>query len=289
MVLYYLKESVPNRPMPDELIDFNVRIDYGKLRHLLVVNRQAAVHETELNGNFDLLRHIIGEGRVDANVQSGFPFEQLHEPDNFISLLHYFGLLSIRGAAHGLVRLSIPNQTVKRLMYGFLRDAYRDAGAFSVRRHVFAALVRDMAYEGAWWPALKFLSGAIAEQTGIRDYIDGEKIVHAFLAAYFSIADHFLIYSEREGEQGLCGPLPGTFLAQYGDILFGYVIELKYVKRSAAPDESLLAAKTEEAKRQLRRYLQDERLARAFPSVTFIGLAIVFHGWELVVCEAVKA
>ena len=33
-----------------ELIDTNVRIDYGKLRHLLTVNRQ-------LNGNFDLLRH----------------------------------------------------------------------------------------------------------------------------------------------------------------------------------------------------------------------------------------
>ena len=54
MVLYFLDESTPNRGMPDELIDTNVRIDYGKLRHLLTVNRQ-------LNGNFDLLRHIIGE------------------------------------------------------------------------------------------------------------------------------------------------------------------------------------------------------------------------------------
>ena len=37
MVLYYLKASIPNRSMPDELIDTNVRIDYGKLRHLLTV------------------------------------------------------------------------------------------------------------------------------------------------------------------------------------------------------------------------------------------------------------
>ena len=41
MVLYYLKHAVPNQPMPDELIDVNVRIDYGKLRHVLVVNREA--------------------------------------------------------------------------------------------------------------------------------------------------------------------------------------------------------------------------------------------------------
>ena len=59
MVLYYLDHSIPNRPVPDDLIDTNVRIDYGKLRHLLVVGRQ-------LNGNFDLLRDVIGEEQVDT-------------------------------------------------------------------------------------------------------------------------------------------------------------------------------------------------------------------------------
>ena len=47
MVLSYLKHSIPNRPVPTYLIDTNVRIDHGKLRHLLVVGRQ-------LNGNFDV-------------------------------------------------------------------------------------------------------------------------------------------------------------------------------------------------------------------------------------------
>ena len=42
-----------------------MRIDYGKLRHLLTVNRQ-------LNGNFDLLRHLIGEGSTAASCAAGF-------------------------------------------------------------------------------------------------------------------------------------------------------------------------------------------------------------------------
>ena len=79
MVLYYLKYSVPNEPMPRELIDTNVRIDYGKLRHLLVVARQ-------LNGNFDLLRDIIGEQQVDTRIQPSFPLERLTDPENFLSL-----------------------------------------------------------------------------------------------------------------------------------------------------------------------------------------------------------
>ena len=36
MVLHYLAESVPNKPMPDDLIDPNIRIDYTKLRRSLL-------------------------------------------------------------------------------------------------------------------------------------------------------------------------------------------------------------------------------------------------------------
>ena len=41
------------------------------------------------------------------------------------------------------------------------------------------------------------------------------------------------------------------------------------------------------ASTQLERYLTDERLARQFPEVRFSGLAVVFHGWEMVFCDAV--
>ena len=143
MVLYYLKHAVPNQPIPDDLIDVNVRIDYGKLRHLLVVNREAGAH---FNGNFDLLRHIAGEGGADADVNLSFPLEDLAERENFLSLLYYFGLLSIRGESQGRARLGIPNQTVRRLMYGYLRRGYRDSGVFSVSHYRFSNLVQLRGY-----------------------------------------------------------------------------------------------------------------------------------------------
>ena len=167
MVLYYLKHSMPNRGVPEYLIDTNVRIDYGKLRHLLVVGRQ-------LNGNFDLLRRIIGEERVDTRIQPSFPLKQLADEENFLSLLHYFGLLSIRGGHDVMPRLAIPNQTVKRLRYGYLRDAFRDVEIFRVNLFRFEQLMLRMATDGEWRAVLEFLSEAIARQTGIRDYIGGE-------------------------------------------------------------------------------------------------------------------
>ncbi len=280
MVLYYLKASMPNRPMPDELIDTNVRIDYGKLRHLLTVNRQ-------LNGNFDLLRHLIGQQTAESNIQLSFPLDRLDRRENFLSLLHYFGLLSIREVAHGVPRLGIPNQTVKRLMYGYLRDAYDDVGVFSVDVYTFSRLVRQMAYDGTWRPVLDFLRDALAEQTGIRDYMDGEKVVHGFVAAHLSMVDHFLLHSEYELNKGYADLYLEPFVAQYPDMSYGYVLELKYLKRSESLDESVLADKVQEAVVQLRSYLADPSLRRRHPSVRHIGLAVVFRGWELVAYQAI--
>ena len=280
MVLYFLDESMPNKPMPDELIDTNVRIDYGKLRHLLVVGRQ-------LNGNFDLLRRIIGEEVTDSAIQISFPLDRLDRRENFLSLLFYFGLLSIREVSHGVPRLGIPNQTVKRLMYGYLRDAYDDVGLFSVDVYTFSRLVREMAYYGAWQPALDFLREALAEQTGIRDYLDGEKVIHGFVAAHFSMVNQFLLHSEYELNKGYADLYLEPFVAQYPDMGYGYVLELKYLKRSESLDESAVADKMREAALQVRGYLEDPGLRRRYPSVRHVGLAMVFHGWELVACRAV--
>ena len=62
-------------------------------------------------------------------------------------------------------------------MYGYLRDGYKDVGVFRVDLHRFQQLMLGMANEGAWRPVLEYLSEAIAAQTGIRDYIAGEKVI----------------------------------------------------------------------------------------------------------------
>ena len=135
------------------------RMDYGKLRHLVVVNRNAVAgraatlaaeraagaeapvgaeepprrvsNSAELlaaktpgtNGNFDVLRQVIAEGRMESDLIPSFPVDQLGQRENFVTLLHCFGLLSIQGVVDGRLRLGVPNQTVRRLMYGYLRDA----------------------------------------------------------------------------------------------------------------------------------------------------------------------
>ena len=76
------------------------------------------------------------------------------------------------------------------------------------------------------------------------------------------------------------------FIARYPDVRYGYVIEIKYLKRGETADEPAVAARLDEARTQLQSYLADPAL-RGGPAVRHIGLALVFHGWELAAYEAV--
>ena len=293
MVLYYLAESLGRSGPPLELIDDNVRVDYGKLRHLLTVGGR-------LNGNFNLLRTAMTDGRAECRVKRSFPQREIDDRDNFLSLLHYFGLLSIRPDAPGEPELVVPNQTAHQLLHAFLRDAYRDVGAFSVYIGDLERLMRRMAQHGEWREALDFLAEAIRAQSGafsggargacpshedIRDYLREEKMVQGFLAAYLGATDHFLFSTEREFGKGFVDFCLEPFTARHPQARHGYLIELKYVKRE--DDEAKLDAALAEAKAQLERYLADDTLQEQGPDVTYTGLAIVFHGWELARCEAV--
>ncbi|MCP4155705.1 MAG: hypothetical protein GY757_48720 [bacterium] len=39
MILYFISNCLREGELPEEMIDQNVRIDYGKLRHLIVINQ----------------------------------------------------------------------------------------------------------------------------------------------------------------------------------------------------------------------------------------------------------
>lgn len=120
----------------------------------------------------------------------------------------------------------------------------------------------------------------------MRDYLDGEKVLHRFLAAYLGVARHFVLRTEPDLNKGFADLCLEPLVAQYPDLRHGYLIEIKYLKRSAAAGERDIRAAVRIATGQLQRYVADERLARQYPSVRFLGVVIVFHGWEMVYCDA---
>ncbi|MCP4757626.1 MAG: hypothetical protein GY866_42760, partial [Proteobacteria bacterium] len=243
--------------------------DYGKLRHLVVLDNR-------LNGNFSGLSEIIEKGVVTSDIVDGFPLEYLTDPENFISLLYYFGLLSYSESDE----MVIPNLTVKKLMYSYLRDGYKDVEVFNVDLRRFATLIRDMAFKGQWKPVIRFLADEVKRQTSIRDYLEGEKVIQTFLLAYLNVTDFYITKTEEEMGKGFVDFYLEPFLPKYPDLKYGYLIELKYMKRgdySEKKAQDLLAR----AKDQLMTYAGDPRALKRSKGATLKRIALVFHGWEL--------
>ena len=297
MALYYLHSLVDLDQPPDELIDHNVRIDYGKLRHLVQVDQRLADREhladaaraeppPRLNGNFSRLRAIIESGEVVAPVQTSFPAEGLLQQDNFVSLLYYLGLLSFAGEREGSPLLKVPNRTVRQLMYGYLRDGYQEADIFRPSTYAIAEKLRHMAYRGDWMPFFDYLAEQIGAQASVRDFLQGEKMIQGFLLAWLNLSPYFRVFSESEQAGGFVDLYLAPFYFRYPDMRHAYLIELKYLSRADDSPERrarLLA----DARAQLKRYAGDARVGAQLGEATLHPLVLLYSGWELVHREAV--
>jgi hypothetical protein len=283
-VLYFLKEYMLDSRIPDEMIDRNVRIDYNKLRHLIIVDKKGS---SQTNGNFSKLQQIIENGSINSTIVKGFPIIKLISPENFTSLLYYFGLLTISGIdEENKAILKIPNESIKRLFYDYIKETYEETGIMSLNVSVYGSLMKEMAFKGVWKPLIEYLAEQMDASMGIRDLINGEKAIQAFLNVYLGLSTLYLVSSEKELKKGYVDLVLEPFLAQYPGIDYSYLIEIKYIKPSefkkAKTGRKQIQQLSEEAVSQLDGYSKDEKFQKAIGRTTLKKLVLIFSGPRLV-------
>jgi len=235
-----------------------------------------------LNGNFARLKAVLEEGEAHGPIIGSFPVARLTEPQHFISLLYHLGLLTHGGVKEGRVRLTVPNETVWQLHYSYLRDAYWEVNIFAPALWLLQDHLAALAYRGEWAGFFDYLAQQVAEQTSVRDYFQGEKVIQGFLLAYLNgLPFFYLTRSEREAGKDFPDLFLEPFLMKYPDLRHSYLIELKYLRRGEdAPERR--AALIADGEAQLRRYLADADLRRRAGSTWLHGFLLIYHGWELV-------
>ena len=283
-VWYFIKEYLQDSRLPIEMSDRNVRIDYNKLRHLILIDQK----DTKIpNGNFSQLRQIMETGTVHSPIIRGFPVEELLETENFTSLLYYFGLLTIDGVdeANEAI-LKIPNESIRRLFYDYIQETYKETHIFTLKINQYEKLIKDMAFKGQWKPLIEFLAERIDASLGLRDLITGEKSIQAMLNVYLGLSQLYFISSEKELNKGYADLVLEPFLAQYPAIKYSYLIEIKYIKPAdyskTKDSEKSLQNVIEEAQTQLNKYAEDEHFLKSIGSTTLKKLLLVFAGTKLI-------
>jgi hypothetical protein len=283
MVLYFIDQSLGRDDLPDELIDHNVRIDYGKLRHLIVIDSAVG---TMTNGNFSRLKQIIEEDEIESDLVTGFPVDKLIDTKNFLSLLFYFGLLTIKEVKHEEPVLCIPNETARRLYYDYIKEAYEETETFSLDLYEYGRLMRGMAYQGEWKPLFVYIAQRMKESMNLRDLITGEKSIQAFLSVYLGLSQRYILHTEKEMNQGFADIVMEPFTARYKEVKYSYILEIKYLKKGEKGKS--LEAKLKEAEEQLKKYTLDKKFKKTIGKTNLVKLVLVFCGTELKYIDEAK-
>ena len=278
MVLYFVDNYIRNGgEMPDKMVEENIRVDYNKLRMLIRKDKEFA-HDAST------IQTLVQQGYVTGELKTGFPAETVAEPDNFISLLFYFGMLTISGTKRGKTLLTIPNQVVREQLYSYLLDTYNEAD-LRFDNWEKGKLASAMAYRGDWKAYFDYIAECLHRYSSQRDKQKGEAYVHGFTLAMTAQNRFYRPISEQENQEGYADIFMFPLLDIYKDMLHSYIIELKYAKGKDS-DEKVEQLR-QEAITQANRYAASETVQKAIGTTTLHKIIVVYQGMKMVVCEEV--
>lgn len=115
----------------------------------------------------------MSQGYITGELKESFPAANIVDSDNFVSLLYYFGMLTISGMYKGKTKLTIPNQVVQEQLYTYLLNTYNEAD-LSFSNHEKDELASALAYDGAWQSYFGYIADCLKRYASQRDKQKGE-------------------------------------------------------------------------------------------------------------------
>lgn len=276
MVCYYLSNLIGLGNRPKELVDPNTMTDYGKLKRLIEIDK---LEGERLNVIHDIAEH----GYIYGQIVTHFPAERMMEFGNFISLLYYYGMLTIGGVEGELLRLSIPNNNVRLQYYHYLLDEFQSISRVNTTE--LSLYFSRAALHGDWQPLVSFICKAYHDTTAVRQLIEGERNLQGFMNAYLTLTNYYLVAPEMEFSHGYCDFFLLPNYTVYPMVKHSYILELKYLKTDATDAE--VEKQWTEAVAQIRTYASDKKLQSMLHGTQLHCIVAQIKGYDLVRMEEI--
>ena len=277
MVLYFVKNYIQRGKAPRDMVEDNIRIDYEKLRMLIRKDKEFA-HDASI------IQTLVSEGYVTGELKKGFPAVNITNPDNFVSLLYYFGMLTISGTYEGRTKLTIPNQVVREQIYTYLLSTYNEA-ELNFSSYEKNELASGLAYRGNWKAYFDYIADCLKRYTSQRDKQKGEFFVHGFTLAMTAQNRFYRPISEQDTQAGYVDIFLCPLLDIYSDMKHSYIVELKYAKYK--DPESRVEELRQEAIAQANHYADTDTVKRAVGTTQLHKIVVVYKGMDMPICEEV--
>ncbi|MCI7089639.1 MAG: ATP-binding protein [Prevotella sp.] len=276
MVLFYLRNYVMYKSSPEIMLDPNTKTDYNKLKKLIQLDR--------LDGDRKgVLRKIAEEGEIVAEVLPSFPAYQLVRPRMFVSLLFYYGMLTIKGMKGARPILSIPNNNVRMQYYNYLMEEYDRRCSIEVSD--LQDRFDSLAFDGEWYGLLQYMCDCYKQLSSVRDAIEGERNIQGFFMAYLSLCNYYIIAPELELNHGYCDLFLLPNMTHY-QANHSYILELKYLPKADYSEETA-QEQWDKAVKQINDYAVAPRVEALRQGTKLHKIIVQFCGWEAVRMEEV--
>lgn len=278
MVLNFVDNYIrSNYQIPKKMVETNIRIDYDKLRMLIR-------HDKEFAHDASIIQQLVTQGFVIGTLNENFPAERINDPDNFLSLLFYFGMVTIDGTYKGETKFIIPNEVVRDQMYTYLLDTYKE-NDLVYDRYSKGKLESKLAYDGQFKPYFEYIADCLKKYSSQRDKQKGEAFVHGFTLAMTSQNKFYRPISELDNDGGYADIFLSPLCDIYKDMVDSYIIELKYCKCQTTDEQ--VKKLFEEASAQISRYADSDMVREAVKTTKLHKLVVIYRGAEMVACEEI--
>ena len=277
MVLYYLNRVMQTGDSPEQMIDPNTKTDYAKMRKLIQL-------DTLDNYRRNIIHEVTARGEIVGNVKESFDASRMTDRENFISLLFYYGMLTIGGIDGADLRLIIPNNNVRLQYYNWLLDEYSRIADIDTYR--MKDTYKQAALDGEWRPMMEYLAEAYSESTSVRQLMEGERNLQGFMIALLSLNPYYLAAPEMEMNHGYCDFFLMPDLNRYPMVRHSYILELKYLKASDNDEDA--ARQWEKAVEQIRGYAQGARVKKLIKDTQLHLIIMQVRGCETIRMEEIN-
>ncbi|HCL56152.1 MAG TPA: hypothetical protein DHW82_03980 [Spirochaetia bacterium] len=248
MVLYFFNKYFKSNQIPDYFLDENVRIDYGKLRFLIL-------ESGKLNGNFNILSEIIENGETPCELVHSFALNEIIQKDKFKSFLYYLGLLTIKEHIYGSkFILSIPNEVIKTMHYDTIRASLSEGIKLNINVDFLKNEFDNLAFHGRWKSIFDHILEKLYEIASIRDFIQKEHGIKLFMLAYLNVSPLYFVESEPEMNKGYADIFLRKNTFTTDKTQHEYIVELKYLTQEDLKRENSIDMHRKEAIGQLEKY-----------------------------------
>lgn len=263
--------------IPKSMIESNIRIDYDKIRMLIR-------HDKEFAHDASIIQQLVTKGFVTGKLVEHFPAERINDPNNFLSLLFYFGMVTIDGTYKGDIKFTIPNEVVRDQMYTYLLDTYKE-NDLTYDDYDKNRLENQLAYDGNYKEYFALIADSLKRYSSQRDKQKGEAFVHGFTLAMTSQNRFYRPISELDNEGGYADIFLSPLCDIYKDMKDSYIIELKYCKTSTTDEQ--VKQLFNDASNQICRYADSNIVREAVKTTKLHKLVVIYRGSDMVTCEEI--